>query len=209
MKKLLHIIGSPRKETSYSEAVAQAFVDQWVISNPNSSVETIDLWKDQVPTFNGDKANAKLTFYGYGKLEGKLVSAWDLVVEEIDRFKLADVYVISVPMWNGGIPWALKNYIDTVTQAGYTFNFDEKGYTGLLENKKAFVTFSSGVFAPGMPKEFGLDFQVNYMNWWLETIGVSEIHSGSLFSVALSKDIENDMVNAKLAAAETARKYFS
>ncbi len=41
----------------------------------------------------------------------------------------ADHYVFAVPIWNGGLPYRLKQYIDIITQLGISFNFDpEKGY---------------------------------------------------------------------------------
>ncbi|UQX13255.1 NAD(P)H-dependent oxidoreductase [Candidatus Mycobacterium methanotrophicum] len=34
-------------------------------------------------------------------------------------------------MWNSGIPYVLKQWIDNVTQPGWAFGFDpERGYTG-------------------------------------------------------------------------------
>ena len=79
-------------------------------------------------------------------------------------------------MWNGGIPYRLKLYIDIITQPGLLFGFDPaKGYFGLLKDKKATVVYSSGVFAPGNPPQYGLDFQSNYLDWWLRFIGVADV----------------------------------
>ena len=50
-----------------------------------------------------------------------LASAWAGVRAIVDRFKSADKLLISVPMWNFGIPYALKHYIDVITQPGLTF----------------------------------------------------------------------------------------
>ena len=37
------------------------------------------------------------------------------------RFALADRVLISTPMWNFGIPYKLKQWIDVITQPGLTF----------------------------------------------------------------------------------------
>jgi FMN-dependent NADH-azoreductase len=62
MKKLLHIIGSPRKASSCSEAIAAEFLKQYTMSNPDAAIATLDLWDGSIPTYDGDKATAKMTF---------------------------------------------------------------------------------------------------------------------------------------------------
>ena len=80
-------------------------------------------------------------------------------------------------MYNHGIPWILKHYIDTITQPGLLFGIDpEKGYFGLLEDKTAVVAYTSGIYAPGVPPQWGTDFQSNYFNDWLKFGGVSKVH---------------------------------
>lgn len=209
MKKLLHIIGSPRKEKSESEKIASAFLEQYKKQNPDAVIDELNLWTDNVPSFNGDKAAAKMTFFGSGTLEGQIKSAWDEVIEVTERFTSADEYLISVPMWNGGIPWTMKNYIDTLTQPGLTFGFGADGYFPLLKNKKAFVVFTSGVYSPQLPKPFGLDFQVNYMSWWLEFIGVEKVYSVTLLSNVLNQNVSADRQAAIDEAAMIAKQYFS
>src|SRR5258708_26290183 len=115
MKKLLYIVGSPRESAAESSNIANAFIKQYKETNRGAVVDELNLWKEKIPAFDGNKAAAKMTFLGFGELEGKLKTAWDEVIEVADRFKSADEYLISVPMWNGGIPWALKQYIDTVS----------------------------------------------------------------------------------------------
>ena len=44
----------------------------------------------------------------------------------------------------------------------------------MLNGKKATVVYSSDVFAPGVPAGYGVDFQSNYLDWWLRFIGVTE-----------------------------------
>ena len=57
-----------------------------------------------------------------------------------EHFKSADKYVFSLPMWNFGIPYKLKHFIDVLVQPGLTFSFSpETGYKGLVTGKPAVV----------------------------------------------------------------------
>lgn len=210
MKKLLYIVGSPREFASESSNIANAFLKQYKETNPDAIIDKLNLWKDKIPAFDGNKAAAKMTFLGEGVLEGELKTAWDEVVEITDRFKSADEYLITVPMWNGGIPWALKQYIDTVTQADLTFGFGPDGYFPLLKDKKACLIYTSAVYGPGLPVSFGLDYQVSYMNWWLELIGVTTVHNVTLLSTAVRQSsLEQDRNLALEQASAIARKHFA
>lgn len=206
MTKLLHIIASPRGADSQSNVLATAYVDARKESEPGLSVDTLNLWQTNLPEFDGDKAAAKTTFFGVGEMDGTRQSAWDQVVEITQRFTQADHYVFAVPMWNGGIPYKLKQYIDVITQPGLTFGFDpDAGYSGLLKNKKASVFYTSGVFAPGADPKYGSDFQSTYLSWWLNTIGITDIETvgfqPSLLTADPSGDMEIAVQKARKAAA--------
>jgi FMN-dependent NADH-azoreductase len=176
MTKILHIQASPRGAESKSNEIARARIDTLRRSDPGVVVDTLDLWREPLPEFEGNSAAAKMSFFGVGQLDGAKRGAWNRIVEITERFKTADHYVLGVPMWNGGVPYRLKLYIDIITQPGLLFGFDPaKGYFGLLKDKKATVVYSSGVFAPGAAPQFGLDFQSNYLDWWLHFIGVTDI----------------------------------
>ena len=52
--------------------------------------------------------------------------------------------LLSVPMFNFGVPSRLKAYIDHISRLGETFSMDENGMSGLLKNKKLIVTAAYG-----------------------------------------------------------------
>ena len=204
MTNLLHIIASPRDVDSKSNALALAYIEAQRRADPDLTVDTLDLWREPLPEFDGDRAAAKMTFFGVGELDGNRKTAWDEIVRITQRFIDADHYVLGVPMWNGGIPYRLKLYIDILTQPGLLFGFDPaKGYSGLLKDKKATVFYTSGVFAQGVPAAFGLDFQSNYLKWWLNFIGVSEVETirfqPTLLSPDPAKDFEDALRQARAA----------
>jgi FMN-dependent NADH-azoreductase len=59
MAKLLYIEASPRKERSASIKVAGEFMEAYRQAHPNDQVEMLDLWKKELPPFDGDVINAK------------------------------------------------------------------------------------------------------------------------------------------------------
>lgn len=207
MTKVLHIIASPRGDASQSGKLATAYLKAATAADPLLTVDTLDLWAEELPDFDGDKAAAKMTFFGVGEMGSAQQTAWDQVVDITSRFTDADVYLISVPMWNGGVPYKLKQYIDIITQPGLLFGFDpEAGYSGLLEGKKAVVFNTSGVWAPGADPKYGSDFHSNYLSWWLDFIGVKDVNNVRFQPSLLTPDPEGDQKAAIEAASEMARQ---
>lgn len=198
MNKLLHIVASPRGPASQSNILAQAYISTRLTSKPDLEVETLNLWQASLPEFDGDKAAAKMSFFGVGEMDAPRQSAWDQVVAITDRFTSADEYVLSVPMWNGGIPYKLKQYIDIITQPGLLFGFDpEAGYSGLLQGKSAKVFYTSGVYGPGAPEKYGVDFHATYLSWWLGFIGISEVSEVRFQPTLLTADPVADQKEAE------------
>ena len=176
MTKILHIIASPRGAQSQSNTLAEAYLSAREQADPEARIDRLDLWAAELPEFDGDKAAAKMTFFGEGEMDAPRKSAWDQVEEITSRFTGADEYVLAVPMWNGGVPYKLKQYIDIITQPGLLFGFDpETGYSGLLQGKTAQVFYTSGVYAPGAPAKYGQDFQSTYLTWWLNFVGITQV----------------------------------
>ncbi len=70
-------------------------------------------------------------------------------------------------MWNFGIPYKLKHYIDVIAQPGQTFSFSpETGYTGLVTGKPVTVVYARGG-AYGSEQAKGLDLQKGtWTSYW-------------------------------------------
>ena len=207
MTKVLHIIASPRGEASQSTKLAESYLNAATQADSSVTVDTLELWKEDLPEFDGDKSAAKMTFFGVGEMGEAQQSAWDQVVEITSRFTRADVYVMSVPMWNGGIPYKLKQYIDIITQPGLLFGFEpEAGYSGLLEGKRALVFYTSGVWAPGAPQKYGSDFHSEYLSWWLDFVGIKEVRDVRFQPSLLTTDPEGDKKTALQEATRLVRE---
>lgn len=177
MSKLLYIESSPRKERSKSIRVSHAFLDSYRQANPNDEVTVIDLWEKKLPEFDGYTIDAKYqVMHGQG-FDALQQSAWQAVVDLCNEFKSADKFLFSLPMWNFGIPYKLKHYIDIIAQPGQTFSFDPaKGYSGLVTGKPVAVVYArGGAYSNDATK--GLDFQKGYMDLLLGFIGFTNIQS--------------------------------
>jgi putative NADPH-quinone reductase len=90
---------------------------------------------------------------------------WQAVRAVFDRFSAADTHLFSVPMWNGGVPYVLKQWIDIVTQPGWACGFDRVArYSGIVRGKKAAVVYTSGVYSVGASPAFGRDFDSTFFH---------------------------------------------
>lgn len=179
MTRLLHISSSPRGEASESLGIANAFLASYRATHPDAVVETWDLWDGSLPEFGPSAAGAKMTVFSGAALQGEQADAWAAAMAAFRRFDAADRLLFSVPMWNSGIPYILKQFIDVVSQPGTVFGVDaQTGYTHLLEGKgkKAAVIYTSAVWGPPLGPEFGDDFQSTYFNGWLRWTGITDIH---------------------------------
>jgi FMN-dependent NADH-azoreductase len=116
--------------------------------------------------------------FGGGVPEGDEGAAWGAARRAFERVDAADVLLFSVPMWNGGIPYVLKQLIDVITQPGWVFGVDPvTGYEHLLagRGKRAVAIHTSAVWGPGLGPEFGSDFSSTYLADWLRFAGIDDI----------------------------------
>ncbi|XZE19523.1 FMN-dependent NADH-azoreductase [Pirellulaceae bacterium SH449] len=177
MAKLLYIESSPRKARSKSIEVATAFLDAYKNAHPNDTIQTIDLWSKKLPEFDGYTIDAKYQVMHGQSHDSQQAAAWQVVVDICNEFKAADKYLISLPMWNFGVPYKLKHYIDLIAQPGLTFSFDPStGYSGLVTGKPVAVVYAQGG-SYGTEAMTALDFQTRYLNLLLGFIGFKEITS--------------------------------
>jgi FMN-dependent NADH-azoreductase len=178
MTTLLHLSSSPRRADSESLALAATFLESFRAANPEVAVETWDLWDGSLPEFGPEGVGAKMRTFAGQRPVGAQQAAWDRARRAFERFDAADRYLFTVPMWNAGVPYILKQFIDVISQPGMVFGFDpEGGYTGLLEGKRAAVIYTSGVYGPGRAPQFGADFQQPFFEDWLRWAGIDDITS--------------------------------
>jgi FMN-dependent NADH-azoreductase len=176
MAKLLHIVASPRGNRSASITVAKHFIDSYLAAHPGDTVETFDLWRAGLPEFDGATIDAKYAVLHGQKHTPEQLQAWQTVVKIADHFKSADKYVFSLPMWNFGIPYKLKHFIDVLLQPGLTFSFSPaEGYKGLVTGKAVVAVYArGGAYGAGTGME-AYDAQSPYLKQALGFIGFTDI----------------------------------
>jgi FMN-dependent NADH-azoreductase len=92
----------------------------------------------------------------------------DALVAEL---KAADTLVIGLPIYNFGVPAALKAWIDQVARVGVTFRYTEAGPEGLLTGKRAIIALASG----GTEAGSAIDFATGYIRHLLGFIGITDV----------------------------------
>jgi FMN-dependent NADH-azoreductase len=206
--RLLHIAASPRGASSESLAIAQTFLDAYIETHPDHSVDTFDLWDGSLPAFGPAAAAAKMAVFAGLDPQDEQARAWSRARETFQRFDAADHYLFSVPMWNAGVPYILKQFIDVVSQPGMLFSFDPAvGYTGLLGGKKAAVVYTGAVYGPGRGPAFGSDFQQPYLEDWLRWAGVSDIASIAFRPNLATADAATGRAAAHAAARDLGKTF--
>lgn len=176
MKKLLYIKCSPRGTSSKTTQIAEAFLPAYKEKYPDAEIEELDLFKVKLPEFDGDAAAAKMSFFGGPDMDSKQQTLYDELVRLFNQFNSADDYLFSVPMWNFGVPWKLKLYIDLLSMPGTLFGFDPAvGYSGLLKNKRATAVYSAAIYSSGTSKQFGTDHVSTHFTDWLNFAGIDDV----------------------------------
>jgi FMN-dependent NADH-azoreductase len=176
MSKLLYIQGSPRAGRSHSSAVANAFVEAYQQVHPGDEVVTLNVFEASIPDFDGEAVEAKYTILQGQPHSRDEMEVWEGVERVIEQFRSADKYVLAVPMWNFGIPYRLKQYIDLLVQPGYTFSHSEdKGYVGLVVGKPMLAVYARGGEYSAESQGESFDLQRKYVELIFGFIGFENI----------------------------------
>src|SRR4051794_37899077 len=115
MSTLLHVSASPRGPRSESLGLAETFLGAYAVFHPDVAIEHFDLWDGTMPEFGPDAAAAKMAVFAGQEPTGDAATAWHAARRTFDRFAVADRYLFSVPMWNHGVPYILKQLIDIIS----------------------------------------------------------------------------------------------
>lgn len=138
-------------------------------------VTTLDLFSADLPAVAGVNIKSKYALMTGQALDEDARSSWREIERAIEGFLDADVYLLTVPMWNFSIPYALKYYIDAIVQPGYLFRYDEFGRPeGLVHGKKMVCVTSRGADY-SQPPLLALDFVDTYLRTIFGFVGITDI----------------------------------
>ena len=172
MKKILHIISSPRGASSFSIKLGNAILEKIQAEYPGSTVTERNLVTQHFPHLE----EAHLTSFftpPQNRTEADLV-AIKHSDEAIQEIMDADIIIIGAPMYNFTIHSSLKAWLDHIVRAGVTFKYSENGPVGLIENKKVYIAETSGgIYSEGPRKE--IDFIAPYLTTVLRMLGLTDV----------------------------------
>lgn len=173
---LLHIVSTPRGLASNTARVSNVLLEALREKYDFLTVRTLDLFNADLPSVAGTNIESKYMLMTGQPLGESAVSSWRQIEASIDQFLSADAYLLTTPMWNFGIPYALKYYIDAIVQPGYLFRYDEQGRPeGLVRGRKMIcVTSRGGDYSSGPLQPY--DFVENYLRTIFGFCGITDIH---------------------------------
>ena len=102
----------------------------------------------------------------------------------VDELHAARTIVIGTPIYNFGVPAALKAWIDLVARAGLTFRYSDTGPVGLLTGKRAIIAIASGGTAVGSE----IDFASGYLRHMLGFLGITEVEVIAADQIMINAD---------------------
>jgi len=161
---ILHIDSSARTEGSVTRQLTSKIVAK--IATPTDTVVTRDLLNG-VSLLSEDWVIAARNPDATEDQKKAIKSSTTLIQE----LKDADTIVIGAPIYNFGIPGALKAWVDQICRAGETFQYSSNGPEGLLTGKKAIVAIASG----GVPVGSDMDFATPYLKFVLGFVGITDV----------------------------------
>ncbi|NYS78028.1 MULTISPECIES: NAD(P)H-dependent oxidoreductase [Halomonadaceae] len=130
MTHILHIDASARpgiagtdNHGSHSRHLSHRFVHQWQLSCPQDTVTYRDIGQNPPSIINHDWIASAFT--PEERLEPWMKEALAESDHLVDELIAADIVVIGTPLYNFGMPAALKAWIDQVVRAGRTVEFDD------------------------------------------------------------------------------------
>lgn len=190
-KTVLRIDTSARKTGSISRQLTDAIIERL---SPENTISR-DL-ANALPQIDETWVGANFTPKDQRTDEqSEALKLSDTLIEELRN---AETIIIGLPIYNFGVPTALKAWIDLVARAGETFRYTEAGPEGLLEGKKAYIAMASG----GVPLGSPVDYATTYLKQVLNFIGISEIEI--IAADGMATDVENKLRAANDAVASIA-----
>jgi FMN-dependent NADH-azoreductase len=183
VRSLLHLDSSANHpDESVSRQMTALFADRWRALHPRAAYRHRDLAADPVVPLDSAYCALGRRLERDGLVPPAAVSAltaspaerrqWELTLPLIAEVLAADTVLIGAPMYNYGIPAALKAWIDRVSFPGAFI--DPRNEDRMLRHTRVVVvTTRGGAYGPGSPRH-ACDFQTTYLRTYFVRQGVSE-----------------------------------
>lgn len=179
MPRLLRVDASARSSRSLSRALGDRFVTEWLRRNPGDEVIHRDIGKCPPPAMS--EAWIAAAFIPPERRSSDQAEALAVSDELIAELRRADLIVVATPMYNYGMPSALKAWVDQVVRVNETFTFDlgrgDHPLEPTLSGKTMVLLTVSGEFgfsAGGMRED--MNHLVPHLNTVSKYLGVIDSH---------------------------------
>lgn len=179
---ILRIDASTRDEGSITRQLSDELIAALRGRHGRVTVVTRDLARTPPPLLDADWLAANFTepHARNAQQRAALAHSDELVAE----LMAADTVVLGMPVYNFGVPAALKAWIDQVARARVTFRYTENGPVGLLEGKRAYLVVASGGVAVGS----SADFATGYLRQVLGFLGITAVEIVAADQLMLRSD---------------------
>lgn len=172
--RVLHIVATPRGLASNSGRISGVLLEELHAKYDDLDVRTLDLFSADLPAVAGTNIKTKYALMTGQPVEEDARSSWHDIELTIEQFLDADTYVLTVPMWNFNVPYALKYYIDAIVQPGYLFKYDETGMPiPLVHDRRMVCVTSRGSDCSGPMAPY--DFLEPYLRAIFGFVGISDM----------------------------------
>ncbi|WKD26705.1 NAD(P)H-dependent oxidoreductase [Halomonas sp. KG2] len=214
MAHILHIDASARlgiagkdNHGSHSRHLTYQFVSQWQFGRPQDTLTYRDIGQNPPSIISHDWIASAFT--PAERRESWMEETLTESDQLIDELIAADIVVIGTPLYNFGMPAALKAWIDQVVRPGRTVDIDETNriepYIPKLADRKrhaVVLTARGGIgFDPG-----GKMAHMNHLEPNLATalgfIGITRVHYIAIEGQEVGGELLADSVNEALGKVE-------
>jgi len=198
MSHLLHLDASARP-ASISRSLGARFADRWRLHNPAGDYRYRDLAADPVPLISPGWTAICDELLRRGITEparyAEVVdtearrAAWAVCAPLLAELLAADLVLIATPMYNFGVPAALKAWIDQVTFPRMT----------LPGTRFVVLSARGGSYRPGTPRA-EVDHQERYLRDFFAG------HFGVTDATFVAAELTNSLVDPRLAEQSEAHR---
>ena len=191
---ILRIDASARRSGSVSRDLVDKIVARF---GPDVSVTARDL-AGGLPLIDEAWVEANFTpAADRTPAQNDILSLSDTLIAELRE---ADTLLIGVPIYNFGVPAALKAWVDQIARAGVTFQYSEAGPKGLLSGKRAIIAIASGGTEAGSE----IDFATGYLRHVLGFIGITHVDVITADRLAVDAEATLAAANAQVQSLSIA-----
>jgi len=167
--KLLQINSSASGSNSVTKKLIDKITEHLQQTLGETDVIERNLNTSELPLLNPDLIGAYFT--PSEKLSDEQENLLKASNQYVNEILSSDIIVLGAPMYNFGIPAALKAYFDLIARANLTFSYTPEGPVGLVKNTKVILAIATG----GTPLNSPYDFVTPYLKQFLNFIGITDI----------------------------------